>query len=93
MAPPSIASLVQKVIGLFALEAVLLTIFYFSNALDDNVPLWLYITIPPISGIVGFATNKIALIMTFWPLEFLGIPFLLIKDQPVGLFGWQVAGS
>ncbi len=40
----------------------------------------LYLSIPVISGIVGWATNWLALRMTFYPLEFIGVkPFL----------GWQ----
>lgn len=87
--PSSLASMVQKVASLLVVELVIVLIFHFAGSFKKDVPLWLYITIPPISGIVGFATNKIALVMTFWPLEFVGIPFLLIKDQPVGFFGWQ----
>ena len=41
---------------------------------------WTYGLIPIISGIVGWATNVLALRMTFYPLEFKGIPPYL---------GWQ----
>lgn len=50
---------------------------------------WIYITMPFISGFVGYITNVIALKMTFYPLEFWGIPLKRFKDQPIGLFGWQ----
>ncbi|MFA5938585.1 MAG: DUF445 domain-containing protein [Sinimarinibacterium sp.] len=42
---------------------------------------WLYLSIPVTSGIIGYVTNVIAIKMMFYPLEFLGIkpPFL----------GWQ----
>ncbi|MEQ1439385.1 DUF445 family protein [Fontimonas sp. SYSU GA230001] len=43
--------------------------------------IWLYLSMPITSGIVGYVTNVIAIKMMFYPLEFLGIkpPFL----------GWQ----
>ncbi|GAB4414873.1 MAG: DUF445 family protein [Bacteroidia bacterium] len=40
---------------------------------------WQYATIPLISGLVGWITNVIALKMTFYPLDFVGI----------GKLGWQ----
>jgi len=42
---------------------------------------WLYITMPFISAIVGWGTNVVAVKMTFYPIDFVGIkpPFL----------GWQ----
>jgi uncharacterized membrane protein YheB (UPF0754 family) len=41
---------------------------------------WRYASIPFIAAVVGWATNWMAIKMTFWPLEFRGIrPF----------FGWQ----
>ena len=41
---------------------------------------WKYVSIPFIAGAVGWTTNWMAVQMTFYPLEFLGIrPF----------FGWQ----
>ncbi len=44
----------------------------------DN--LWLYLSMPIISGMVGYVTNVIAIKMMFEPLEFIGKPPLL---------GWQ----
>ena len=44
------------------------------------VPWWKYATIPLVAGLIGWGTNWLAVKMTFWPLEFVGIrPFL----------GWQ----
>lgn len=41
---------------------------------------WLYLAIPVTTGIIGWVTNIVALRMTFYPLEFIGIePYL----------GWQ----
>lgn len=46
----------------------------------ENIELFKYISIPLISGLIGWGTNVLALKMTFYPLEFKGIkPFL----------GWQ----
>tara|TARA_B110000971_G_C19874410_1_gene437761 strand:- start:134 stop:685 length:552 start_codon:yes stop_codon:yes gene_type:complete len=50
---------------------------------------WEYAIMPLMSGIVGYVTNRVALYMTFEPLEFVGYPFFRMKDQPWGLFGWQ----
>mmetsp|Transcript_11200 Transcript_11200/g.18553 ORF Transcript_11200/g.18553 Transcript_11200/m.18553 type:complete len:415 (-) Transcript_11200:242-1486(-) len=50
---------------------------------------WEYVLIPCIAALVGYATNVIALEMTFGPLEFFGIQLFRLKDQPWGLFGWQ----
>ncbi len=44
----------------------------------DN--LWLYLSMPLISALVGYATNVIAIKMMFYPVEFIGKPPLL---------GWQ----
>ena len=45
------------------------------------MPTWLqYATIPVIAGIIGYGTNRVAVWMTFRPLEFRGIPPYL---------GWQ----
>ncbi|GJM28306.1 MAG: hypothetical protein DHS20C17_09410 [Cyclobacteriaceae bacterium] len=41
---------------------------------------WIYLIIPVTSGLVGWLTNVLALRMTFYPLEFKGIPPYL---------GWQ----
>ncbi len=51
--------------------------------------LWKFLIMPFMSGIVGWGTNWLALKMTFYPLEFWGVEVLRIKDQPLGLFGWQ----
>ena len=69
--------------------AVLLAYITQVAAINDDYAWWQYATIPPISGIVGYLTNVLALKMTFYPIEFLGIPIVLIKNQPFGLFGWQ----
>ena len=52
---------------------------------DDYLPefldnIWLYLSMPIISGLVGWGTNVLAIKMMFYPIDFLGIkPF----------FGWQ----
>ena len=51
--------------------------------------LYLYLLMPFISGVVGWATNVIALKMTFYPIEFLGPKLWQPEGQPFGLFGWQ----
>mmetsp|Transcript_26205 Transcript_26205/g.83759 ORF Transcript_26205/g.83759 Transcript_26205/m.83759 type:complete len:460 (-) Transcript_26205:361-1740(-) len=58
---------------------------------DDKDPIWMYCLIPIFSAIVGYATNVLALKMTFYPLEFWPPQLKLWqpKDQPFGLFGWQ----
>eukprot|EP00980_Cylindrotheca_fusiformis_P007998 scaffold1706_cov116-Cylindrotheca_fusiformis.AAC.1 len=50
---------------------------------------WEYALIPIIAGIVGYGTNVVALHLTFYPLEFLGIELFRLDNQPWGLFGWQ----
>lgn len=45
--------------------------------------------IPLINAIVGYGTNVLALYMTFYPIDFLGIELYRFTDQPFGLFGWQ----
>ncbi|MEM7548174.1 MAG: hypothetical protein AAF363_00760 [Bacteroidota bacterium] len=47
---------------------------------NENPDWWLYALIPVISAVVGWGTNVLALKMTFYPLEFIGIPPYL---------GWQ----
>ena len=47
---------------------------------DFQANIWLYLSMPITSGIVGYVTNVIAIKMMFWPLEFLGKPPVL---------GWQ----
>jgi len=45
-----------------------------------NVEFWKYVSIPFVAAVVGWATNWVAVKMTFQPLEFIGLrPF----------FGWQ----
>ena len=51
--------------------------------------LYLYLLMPFISGVVGWATNVIALKMTFYPIEFLGPRLWQPEGSPFGLFGWQ----
>ena len=53
MVAPSLYTLVWKIFALFTLQAVIVVIFHFCNVFDPDVPLWLYLTIPPISGVVG----------------------------------------
>tara|TARA_B100000676_G_C18063183_1_gene839183 strand:- start:1107 stop:2330 length:1224 start_codon:yes stop_codon:yes gene_type:complete len=48
------------------------------NEFVDNI--WLYLSMPVISAVVGYATNVIAIKMMFYPVEFFGKPPLL---------GWQ----
>ena len=47
---------------------------------DFQQHFWLYISIPFISGIIGYVTKVVAIHMMFSPLEFKGI-------KPI--FGWQ----
>jgi uncharacterized membrane protein YheB (UPF0754 family) len=47
---------------------------------DFQANMWLYLSMPITSGIVGYVTNVIAIRMMFHPLEFVGIPPFL---------GWQ----
>ena len=53
--------------------------------------MWLYFVIPLISGIVGWATNVLALHMTFYPIDFKGLKIWQPEGQPFGFFGWQVS--
>jgi uncharacterized membrane protein YheB (UPF0754 family) len=50
---------------------------------------WEYFLIPWIAGFVGYITNVLALWMTFWPLEFWGIPLFRLPNEPWGIIGWQ----
>jgi uncharacterized membrane protein YheB (UPF0754 family) len=50
---------------------------------------WLYAIMPVLSALVGFVTNVIALKMTFYPVEFVGIKVWQPEDSPFGFFGWQ----
>lgn len=47
---------------------------------DFKANMWLYLSMPLISGAVGYVTNVIAIKMMFYPIEFLGIPPFI---------GWQ----
>ena len=53
--------------------------------------MWLYFVIPFVSGIVGRATNVLALHMTFYPIDFKGLKIWQPEGQPFGFFGWQVS--
>ncbi|MEL0027686.1 MAG: DUF445 domain-containing protein, partial [Perlucidibaca sp.] len=47
---------------------------------EFKADMWLYISIPFISGIIGYVTKVVAIKMMFYPINFWGIkPFL----------GWQ----
>ena len=62
------------------MEIVLTISDFFSNLDWAQIKVLLvYLSIPISSGIIGWATNWIALLMTFYPLEYVGI-------KP---FGWQ----
>jgi uncharacterized membrane protein YheB (UPF0754 family) len=52
-------------------------------------PWWVYVLIPVLSGLVGYGTNVLAVIMTFQPLEMWPIKLYQQQGQPWGLFGWQ----
>jgi uncharacterized membrane protein YheB (UPF0754 family) len=55
--------------------------FFAAAVADFKANMWLYLSMPVTSGIVGYVTNVIAIKMMFHPLEFFGIkpPYL----------GWQ----
>ena len=55
----------------------------------EEHPWWKYVLMPFMSAIVGWGTNVLALYMTFQPIEYLGVEWFRIKDQPWGFFGWQ----
>lgn len=56
---------------------------------EDRAPWWVYVLIPVLSGLVGYGTNVLAVIMTFQPLEFWPLKVYQQAGQPWGLFGWQ----
>ena len=61
-----------------------------SSGTDTHIAL--YLIIPFMSAIVGYATNIVALQMTFYPLEFFPsfLKFAQVPGQPFGLLGgWQ----
>ena len=67
-----------------------------SCLIGEGIPcygnIWLYVTVPISAAIIGWSTNVVALLLTFWPLEFTGINIsrnFCGKKQPIGLLGWQ----
>lgn len=50
---------------------------------------WEYFLIPWMAGFVGFITNVVALQLTFYPLEFVGIELFRLEEEPWGIIGWQ----
>jgi uncharacterized membrane protein YheB (UPF0754 family) len=48
-----------------------------------------YVLIPCLSGLVGYGTNVLAVVMTFQPLEFWPWKLYQQQGQPWGMFGWQ----
>jgi hypothetical protein len=52
---------------------------------------WQYLTIPLFAGGVGWLTNKVAVDMIFYPVEFAGLKWRTWPNQPLGLLGWQVS--
>ena len=82
------AGFLKICLALVVLEVLIIVPMWAAGAHGDR-NIWLFFSIPLISGLVGYTTNVLALIMTFAPLEFTGIPVLLIPNEPVGLFGWQ----
>lgn len=47
------------------------------------------LTIPITAAFVGWITNKIAVDMIFYPLEWKGLNIWRVPGEPFGLFGWQ----
>lgn len=50
---------------------------------------WKFAIMPFMSALVGWGTNVLALFMTFKPIEYAGVEWFRIEDQPWGFFGWQ----
>lgn len=50
---------------------------------------WKYFIQPWIAALIGYITNALALVMTFYPLEFFGLNIWRPKNSPMGLIGWQ----
>ncbi|PVY75824.1 hypothetical protein C8D92_10684 [Tamilnaduibacter salinus] len=50
------------------------------SALLQDTQFWQYLSIPVIAALIGWVTNWLAIKMTFYPLEFIGI-------RPI--YGWQ----
>ena len=59
---------------------------------ENKTSIGMYVMIPFVCGLVGYATNVLALKMTFYPLEFYPrcLKFAQVPGQPFGLLGgWQ----
>ena len=82
------AGFLKIVAALLVLEVCIIVPMWATGAHGAR-NIWLFVSIPVVSGLVGYTTNVLALIMTFAPLEFMGVPVLLIPEEPIGLFGWQ----
>lgn len=52
----------------------------FLQALRHHPDFWLYMSIPLWAGCIGWLTNKLAIQVTFYPVDFIGVPPFL---------GWQ----
>ena len=50
---------------------------------------WQYLTIPLAAGAVGWVTNKVAVEMIFYPIEYFGVALRRWVNQPLGVVGWQ----
>jgi len=48
----------------------------------------LYCTIPVVAGLLNWATNKLAVQMIFYPLNFWGLKIKTWPETPLGLIGW-----
>lgn len=48
----------------------------------------LYCSIPVVAGVLNWATNKLAVQMIFYPLNFWGIKIKTWPETPLGLVGW-----
>lgn len=65
---------------LFFFEALIELVFRVAFQTMAPQELLMYLSIPVVSAVVGWGTNVLALKMTFYPVEFIGI-------RPI--FGWQ----
>ena len=45
-------------------------------------------TIAVVAGLLNWATNKLAVVMIFYPLNFWGLKIRTWPETPVGLIGW-----
>ena len=50
----------------------------------------LYCTIPVVAGLLNWATNKLAVQMIFYPLNFWGIKIRTWPETPLGLIGCRI---